>query len=217
MRAQTLTVLAGDDAQIRRRRLGKRISNLSFSLCVSLFLGAFSLSRSSLSSLSVVCGYSYYCEFYVITRGNTALFYISLLCVVVVGVEKERKISSERVFCEFEKNLPFSTPTSPPPRTTKNLFREMRALLLCVVIHTSSSFIQREKKHLHHYQRESTYNKQKQILTTKRPHHQTKSLGRYTKEQQIILRKRKPERDASNARAHSSFKRKILPFFHEKK
>ena len=113
--ARKRSPFAGDDAQIRRRRLGKRISNLSLSLFAFLSLGALSLSREKLSRrfpLFAVISVSI-ASVRVITRGNKALLYVSLLYVVVVVVKKKRKISSERVRA-LEKNLPFSTPPSPP-------------------------------------------------------------------------------------------------------
>ena len=74
-------------------------------------------------------------------------------------------------------------------------------MLLCVVIHTSSSSIQREKKlHLHHYQRESTHNKQKQTLnTTKRPPPPNKvSQTVYERAAEYSSKEKARERDASN-------------------
>ena len=81
---------------------------------------------------------------FMVSRAGTQRCYISLLCVGV-GVKKRRKISSERVFCAFEKNLRF---VSNATFTTKNKTefeekdsREMRALLLCVAVQNSSSSI----------------------------------------------------------------------------
>jgi len=80
-----------------------------------------------------------------VSRAGTRRCYISLLCVGGVGGKKQRKISSERVFCAFEKNLRF---VSNATFTTKNKTefeekdsREMRALLLCVAVQNSSSSI----------------------------------------------------------------------------
>ena len=79
---------------------------------------------------------------FMVSRAGTrrCYVYISLLCV---GVKKRRKISSERVFCAFEKNLRFVSNATFTTKNDKEFeekdSREMRALLLCVAVHKSSS------------------------------------------------------------------------------
>ena len=96
----------------------------------------------------------------------------------------------------------------------------MRARLrLCVVTHTRELFfsIQRgkKKKHPHLHRRESVRIRKSKYATTPNDHHQTKSLGRYTKEQRSILRKRSVER--ARARRHSFREKKNSTFFSQKK
>ena len=76
---------------------------------------------------------------FMVSRAGTRRCYISLLCVGGVGGKKQRKISSERVFCAFEKNLRFVSNATCTTKNDKEFeekdSREMRALLLCVAVH----------------------------------------------------------------------------------
>ena len=79
---------------------------------------------------------------FMVSRAGTRRCYISLLCVGVGG-KKQRKISSERVFCAFEKNLRFVSNATCTTKNDKEFeekdSREMRELCFCVWQYINSS------------------------------------------------------------------------------